>query len=1088
MLCWVLSFNVKRHLLPSPPFLAHFLLNRQPLLTILLASRCGRYKLGCQFNQPIGKWNTSSTTNMDSMFSSAANFLQDISDWDVSNVKNFNGMFNSAGVRSPGQGAAFGDFGKWDVGSAKYMASMFEGTHAFNATVVPNVQNWDVSGVINFNKMFTSPCGREAHCQAGRMGGDWQWLGTNPDVSKWNTGSGTNFNGMFFQAKHFTSDVSEWNMKSATDTRYMFGRAASFNSDISRWDIGNLQKCSNMFRDARQFGSDVSRWEPDKKKLKRSEVESMFLGSGLELKQKPKPCWWRSIMGNGALVCPKKLFTNKKDLREACAAWVTDKEGMTAAHGDISTWGWTTDVTNLDFLLKDLADFDANIGAWDMHHIESAKGMFQNAKSFNQDISGWYQSKLSALTNAEYMFAGASSFNQSLGIWTVNRLTHMAHMFEGATAFAQDLEWWGGGHRDNEFNAAAAWKDMFEGSGLVGQEPCWFVNEGHDCEMTGILLPTNISGQYLKENPDRLQYTNRARKFFNPLVINKTVYGMPHNSMYKWDPVGDGSLLTFDTETGIVSMVPPISETGYKNYQYSGHAAVNDVIYMMPGHEQYVQIFNPATFGTSTGGWSISKAKCNTCGFGDAEGVVALGNKIYTVPITASHITIYDTASDVFSVSPAIPESDQDGINIKSQCGHRWETGVAVGGTVYGLPRHCPFLLIYDTTKNTMSVSKRIPRVPIGKSAADGWHGGVVIGTKIYGLPSRSLQMYVYDTTTDAMTMTSHVPDSILNLPLGNDMKVDVNGRHGLPGLYPHWQFRGGVARNGKVVCMPHNANYVLYYDPVADEWSASSSEIPQSIDIVTLNMPTNSRFAHRSSGISAFEGAVLVGETIFGMPATADSILALGPVKKVWRGPRSTVTTSTSTTTTTTTTGTTTSTFTFTTTTFTTTTTKTYFSPGEFCESGTECVSGLCQIRCCSNEAAETHASGGANTPPKACTACSANGGACYQQDPPECAAMSLSGCGMLFAQTNVTAVCPNLCSANSNGGGDASTSTSNVGMIAGIVASIFVLLACVGVAVVLQKKEKGAADAEQHQAIAQSRRAPTAATSNPLFDGYDV
>ena len=63
----------------------------------------------------------------------------------------------------------------------------------------------------------------------------------------------------------------------------------------------------------------------------------------------------------------------------------------------------------------------------------------------------------------------------------------------------------------------------------------------------------------------------------------------------------------------------------------------------------------------------------------------------------------------------------------------------------------------------------------------------------------------------------------------------------------------------------------------------------------------------------------------------------------------------------------------------------------------------------------------------------------------------MSPSGCGTLFAQTNVTAVCPNLCSANCNGGGDEPTSTSNVGMIAGIAASIFVLLACVGVAVVV-------------------------------------
>lgn len=106
-------------------------------------------------------------------------------------------------------------------------------------------------------------------------------------------------------------------------------------------------------------------------------------------------------------------------------------------------------------------------------------------------------------------------------------------------------------------------------------------------------------------------------------------------------------------------------------------------------------------------------------------------------------------------------------------------------------------------------------------------------------------------------------------------------------------------------------------------------------------------------------------------------------------------------------------------------------------------------------------------------------------QQDPPECAAMSPSGCGTLLAQTNVTAVCPNLCSANCNGGGDEPTSTSNVGMIAGIAASIFVLLACVGVAVVVQKKNKEAADAEQHRAIAQSRGGPTAAISNPAFDG---
>merc|ERR1711937_353608 len=44
------------------------------------------------FNQPIGSWDVSSVTNMDSMFGSATAFNQPIGSWDVSSVTDGNGM------------------------------------------------------------------------------------------------------------------------------------------------------------------------------------------------------------------------------------------------------------------------------------------------------------------------------------------------------------------------------------------------------------------------------------------------------------------------------------------------------------------------------------------------------------------------------------------------------------------------------------------------------------------------------------------------------------------------------------------------------------------------------------------------------------------------------------------------------------------------------------------------------------------------------------------------------------------------------------------------------------------------------------
>jgi surface protein len=60
--------------------------------------------------------------------------------------------------------------------------------------------------------------------------------------------------------------------------------------------------------------------------------------------------------------------------------------------------------------------------------------MFENAQSFNQDLSNWNTSKV---TNMSRMFDGAQSFNQDISNWNTSKVTNMSRMFDGAQSMEE---------------------------------------------------------------------------------------------------------------------------------------------------------------------------------------------------------------------------------------------------------------------------------------------------------------------------------------------------------------------------------------------------------------------------------------------------------------------------------------------------------------------------------------------------------------------------------------------------------------------------------------------------------------------------
>jgi surface protein len=143
-------------------------------------------------NSSMNSWNTTATTNMNSMFQHASAFNQPI--------------------------------GSWNTGAVTDMGYMFFNATSFNQ----NIENWNTAAVTNMIGMF------------------YQATAFNQPIGGWSTGVVTDMSYMFFDATSFNQNIGNWNIASVTNMSLMFSGATAFNQSLGSWVLKSGVGAVNM--------------------------------------------------------------------------------------------------------------------------------------------------------------------------------------------------------------------------------------------------------------------------------------------------------------------------------------------------------------------------------------------------------------------------------------------------------------------------------------------------------------------------------------------------------------------------------------------------------------------------------------------------------------------------------------------------------------------------------------------------------------------------------------------------------------------------------------------------------------------------
>ncbi|MCE7053620.1 BspA family leucine-rich repeat surface protein [Algoriphagus sp. AGSA1] len=161
-------------------------------------------------------------------FSEAATINSDLNNWDVSKIQFFSRLFEGAKLFN-------GDLGSWNMSLAKEIHFMFYGAENFNR----DISNWDVSMVVNMSQIFKGASS------------------FNQPIGKWNTGKVEYLYGAFENAVSFDKSLADWDISKVTKMDRIFNGSgmsqANYDATLIGWAAQEVQRNVTVGADGLTF-------------------------------------------------------------------------------------------------------------------------------------------------------------------------------------------------------------------------------------------------------------------------------------------------------------------------------------------------------------------------------------------------------------------------------------------------------------------------------------------------------------------------------------------------------------------------------------------------------------------------------------------------------------------------------------------------------------------------------------------------------------------------------------------------------------------------------------------------------------------
>jgi surface protein len=324
-------------------------------------------------------------------------------------------------------------------------------TNCFRSCVNFNgaIGNWDVSQVTQFNFCFYESSNFNQPLSAWDVSNGQQFdfmfdnTAFNQPIGNWNTSNALDMQGMFTNSD-FNQNIDSWNVSNVTNMYAMFKNNTVFNQPLNSWSPSSVTNFQETFAGATSFNEDISGWT-----IQSSGsviMRSMFQGATSF--NQPIGSWNTSAVGD-----MRNMFYIATSFNQDIGSWNTQSisgsfisgmfNGATAFNNAGQPMLWNTSlVTSLNRTFNNAQSFNADITSWDVSNVTNFSNAFERALVFNQPIGSWNTGSATSMYGMFDGINGNMAFNQDISSWDVSNVTGMNNMFRRCLSFDQPLASW----------------------------------------------------------------------------------------------------------------------------------------------------------------------------------------------------------------------------------------------------------------------------------------------------------------------------------------------------------------------------------------------------------------------------------------------------------------------------------------------------------------------------------------------------------------------------------------------------------------------------------------------------------------------